>query len=100
MNRLGMSLAMLLLAYFSADAQWRWQNPLPTGNQLLSVHFIDSINGCAVGELGTILRTTDLGVTWSEQRSGTIAPLNAVHFTSSLEGWAVGDSGFIIHTSD
>jgi len=51
--------------------QWFWQNPLPQGNDLYSVHFINSNTGWMVGEVGTILRTTDGGSTWENQVSGS-----------------------------
>lgn len=35
--------------------------------RLLDVSFIDSSNGVAVGYQGTILRTTNAGVTWVNQ---------------------------------
>lgn len=41
--------------------EWFWQNPLPTGNQLLSVSFVDENTGTVVGLHGTILRTTNCG---------------------------------------
>jgi len=40
-------------------AQWFWQNPLPQGNDLNDVDFIDEFNGIAVGKSGTIIHTTD-----------------------------------------
>ena len=46
-------------------AQWFWQNPLPQGNNLSSVNFISATMGCAAGEAGTILLTTDGGTTWT-----------------------------------
>jgi hypothetical protein len=41
--------------------QWVWQNPLPQGNHLFAVSFVDANNGTAVGWSGTIVRTTDGG---------------------------------------
>jgi len=55
--------------------------------------------GFAVGFLGTILRSTDLGGTWSPQSSGTFADLFDVHFASDgLTGVAVGAFGTILRT--
>ena len=47
-------------------AGWSWQNPLPQGNWLHGVDFVDVNTGTAVGDGGTILRTTDGGDTWTE----------------------------------
>ena len=41
---------------FPINAQWFWQNPLPQGNDLYSVDFIDSNFGWIVGYYGTILK--------------------------------------------
>src|SRR6266849_268151 len=50
-----------------AQSGWFWQNPLPQGNPLMAVSFVDANTGTAVGEYGTILRTTDGGATWTLQ---------------------------------
>jgi len=49
---------------------WCQQNPIPTGNELRAVIFIDANIGVAVGDGGTILRTTDGGATWLVRPSG------------------------------
>jgi hypothetical protein len=36
----------------SAQSAWKWQNPLPQGNTLNSISFIDSQYGWAVAESG------------------------------------------------
>jgi photosystem II stability/assembly factor-like uncharacterized protein len=65
---------------------WQWGNPLPQGNTLRSMSFA-GINGYAAGDFGTLLRTTDGGVTWSGLLSGT--------FTNLAEVQAIdGDSLF------
>lgn len=43
------------------QAQWFWQNPLPTGNSLNDVSFSDPQHGFIVGDAGTILYTSDGG---------------------------------------
>jgi photosystem II stability/assembly factor-like uncharacterized protein len=54
-----------------ANAQWFWQNPLPLGNPLNGVSFADADTGTAVGDFGTIFRTTNGGTSWTSQSSGT-----------------------------
>ena len=65
-------------------AQWFWQNPLPQGNSLYSIFFINSDTGWAVGEAGTILRTTNHGITWISQQSGVQSELYSVYFLNTL----------------
>ena len=43
---------------------WLWGNPLPQGNTLRAMSFAGA-NGYAVGDFGTLLKTTDGGTTWS-----------------------------------
>ena len=66
---------------------------------MLGVSFTESDNGTAVGENGTILRTTDGGTTWNSQTSGTTVRLEGVSFTDSNNGTAVGDNGTILRTT-
>jgi len=79
---------------------WFWQNPLPQGNALNGVSFTDANTGTAVGEAGTIVRTTDGGETWVTQDSGTTSALNGVSFTDANTGTAVGQNGTILRTTD
>lgn len=68
-------------------------------NTFLGVDAIgDSI--WAVGSSGMIRRSTDKGLTWSTQSSGTTFTLYSIDMFSSLVGWAVGSSGVIRKTTD
>lgn len=65
-----------------------------------TIHFVDALNGYAVGGNGTFLRTTDGGLTWT---ASTIAPgssdLTALWFTSPLVGY-INNAGTISRTDD
>jgi hypothetical protein len=37
--------------------EWFWKNPLPQGNDITSIFFIDSSSGWMCGNAGTILKT-------------------------------------------
>jgi gliding motility-associated-like protein len=55
--------------------------------------------GWAVGESGTILKTTDGGLTWSTPLpSKTTIDLFAVQFIDATTGWAVGPDGLLKST--
>ncbi|UCH85246.1 MAG: T9SS type A sorting domain-containing protein [Candidatus Latescibacterota bacterium] len=71
-----------------------------TANELMGVSFTDALTGTAVGNLGTILRTTDGGASWSLQTSGTSARLFDVYFSDANTGTAVGSNGTILRTLD
>lgn len=103
------SFLLLVLALFSVqgtlaqEVNWIWENPLPQGNTLHTVYFVNTATGWAVGEAGTILHSLDGGATWSLQASGTALDLSDVHFVDMQHGWAIGASdfsGIILHTSD
>ena len=88
----GHPLISLLICPTTTRAQsgWYLQNPLPTAMDLSAVCFTDANTGTAVGESGTILRTTDGGTTWTSQSNGTTVRLNGVCFTDANTGTAVG----------
>jgi photosystem II stability/assembly factor-like uncharacterized protein len=71
-----------------------------TSNWLESVYFPSVNTGYAVGESGTIIKTTDGGLNWIIQTSGTINNLYSVFFTDMNTGYAVGDSGIILKTTN
>jgi hypothetical protein len=69
-----------------------------TTDTLLAVDFVDAENATAVGQLGTIIKTADGGVTWTRQESGTNQDLYDVIFSEAATGTAVGGFGTILRT--
>ena len=65
---------------------------------LLGVFFTDANNGIVVGRYGTILRTTDGGVTWTPEFSDTHSDLFGVFFSDADTGTVVGGEGTILRT--
>jgi photosystem II stability/assembly factor-like uncharacterized protein len=86
------TLSLFLLITQICFAQWYAQNSGTTKN-LNSVHFIDANTGWAVGESGTIIKTTNSGVTWLNQTSGTNHKLLDVQFKNINLGLAAGGTG-------
>ncbi|MDH7514699.1 MAG: YCF48-related protein [Bacteroidota bacterium] len=54
----------------------------------------------AVGDAGTIVKSSDGGWTWQVQNSGTQLPLYAVCAVDALRAWACGSGGVILRTTD
>jgi photosystem II stability/assembly factor-like uncharacterized protein len=77
---------------------WFWQNPLPQGNDLVSIEMLSSSIGWAVGRNGTIVHTKNSGESWVEHVSGTNSDLQSVYFTDISNGIAVGNYGTILIT--
>ncbi len=76
------------------------QEKMVVHDDLFSISFPTEKNGWATGRWGTILHTTDGGLSWARQESGTDITLVAIHFSDTKNGWAVGGKGTILHTSD
>jgi hypothetical protein len=77
--------------------EWHWRNPLPQGNALHNVVFVNGTY-VAVGELGTILISND-GTNWLRRESGVIEDLRDCaygggHYT------IVGDFGTVLTSLD
>ena len=73
--------SFLLLAFNLCFGQdWKWLNPIPTGNNLNNVKFLNADTGYAAGDYGTILKTTDGGNNWITQNSGTTNNLKSSLF--------------------
>ncbi len=57
---------------------------------LYAVHFVDSKEGWAVGDEGTIWHSIDGGRSWERQPTGLRASLRSLHFLNPYVGWVVG----------
>jgi photosystem II stability/assembly factor-like uncharacterized protein len=91
-----------LLRTTNGGATWT-RITIPASSTLTGLHFADALNGWVVGYDGTILRSTDGGLTWSPQPApnpGSPGFLDAVYFTDATTGWAVGGEGTILNTSN
>jgi photosystem II stability/assembly factor-like uncharacterized protein len=56
---------------------WLWGNPLPQGNTLRAMAFAGT-TGYAVGDFGTLLKTTDAGDNWTGLPAGTFSNLTEI----------------------
>jgi photosystem II stability/assembly factor-like uncharacterized protein len=79
---------------------WLWQYPKPQGNTLNDVFVFDSLKSIAVGDAGTIIKTSDGGVSWKVYHHvcNITNNLSHVFFVDDERGWAVG--GGLLATSD
>lgn len=98
-------LILLFSSIFSLNSSysqtnWFWQNPLPQGNELKEVRFFNQNTGMAVGTKGTIIKTTNSGLSWNIQTSNTFSDLYNLNFISIDKIIVCGNSGTILNTSD
>lgn len=84
----------------TGDGSWRWQNPLPQGNSLRGIS-CPATNLCyAVGDSGTILKTTDGGASWLGQSSGVSTSLASIECPSPAICYALSSYGKLLRTSN
>ena len=82
------------------NSGWCWQRPLPQGNVVLDYFYLNDLQGWAVGEAGTVLATSDGGVTWQAQHSGVELSLTKVMFANTQIGWIASTNGQLLKTVD
>ena len=97
--RTGIAIFLSSILLSTASAQW---STVPSGSSdnLLGIYLLDSGVAYAVGEGGTILKSTDAGTTWGALVSGTTRALYDLYFFDDSQGLAVGDNGLILRTTD
>ena len=98
-NALLIFLAFILFSKLGFS-QWTNQNPVPDGNDLWSTFLIDDNTGWIVGSDGFIKKTTNAGIDWIRQNSGTNLTLKSVQFIDEKTGWICGEEGLILKTTD
>jgi photosystem II stability/assembly factor-like uncharacterized protein len=75
------------------------RDSMPVGPAYRHVDFGNSNTGCAVGDSGNIIRTTNSGANWAAASSGTTQNLRCVAFPTANTGFAVGAAGTVVKTS-
>ncbi|MFH1842223.1 MAG: YCF48-related protein [bacterium] len=89
----------VILKVIATGASWSLV-PGGGGRLLHDVHFADANTAYMVGDLGTIIKTSDGGESLVSLVSGTEANLLGVHFTHPDTGVVVGFFGTILRTTD
>jgi len=72
------------------------QYPKPQGNTLNNILVFSTDTAIAVGDLGTVIRTTDGGRNWDVQHhaGGTSIDLHGIHFVDKANGGVGGIEGY------
>jgi photosystem II stability/assembly factor-like uncharacterized protein len=90
--------------YRTTDGGTTWTPLNITGARWLSLDFVDSNQGWAIGVNSTVARrTTDGGTTWQPMTLPDIgfpASFGKVDFINQNDGWIVGWDGYVVHTTD
>ncbi len=93
-------LIFIFITHHSNAQVWTPVTGLPISVDFKTVKFIDVSTGWAAGDNGNILKTTDGGINWSVQTSGTNNTIRSIFFIDASNGWACGDMGTIISTNN
>jgi photosystem II stability/assembly factor-like uncharacterized protein len=96
---LHLALSVVFCSSLTVFGQWSAATS-GTTNNLNGGYLLDSGVGFVVGDAGTILKTTDAGMTWSPLTSGTMNALYDVYFFDATQGVVVGEQGLILRTTD
>lgn len=99
-------ISLLIFTFRPTYSQgWQWQNPLPFGDPITQVFFVDKQYGWMTPKNRTLLRTTDGGENWEILPVGIF--FEDIHFITALEGWGIGreeivpeNRNNIYHTKD
>jgi len=81
-------------------SQWFWQNPLPNGTTINCVKFVNNSTGWIFGEMGSIMKTTNLGTNWVNQNSGTTNNIVSACFYDVNTGWALTENSQLLRTTN
>ena len=79
---------------------WYGQSVGSGESSLYAVFFPNPDTGIAVGYHGIIKKTTNAGLSWDDQVSGTTNNLLSVYFNDANNGYAVGSQGTILKTTN
>lgn len=90
----------ILLLHFTAAFGQDTSQIGTSSVKLKGVWFTDEKTGYAVGNIGSILKTTDGGVFWNALKSVTPNSLYAISFSDKNNGIACGANGTILKTTD
>ena len=79
---------------------WQWQNPLPQGNPISSLQYLNKdVVWASVSGGGTLLKSTDGGETWEIFVLPESFHVNNVFFINDDVGWACGEN-YVFGTTD
>lgn len=103
MKKIFTVLSLLVISGFmnAQTFNWEWQNPKPHGNDVNDIKYFGSNTVIAVGNAGTLQRSTDGGSKWSIIKADTsYRDINSVYFLDNNKGFLCGTAGLLMKTTD
>ncbi len=84
----------------TTDGGQNWSSYYTSNEHLYDLFFVNDSTGWVVGRYGSIFKTSNSGLTWTERNIGVSYFLSSVYFTSKDIGWVSSFSGLISKTTD
>ncbi|GAB1444039.1 hypothetical protein MASR2M39_28840 [Ignavibacteriales bacterium] len=75
-------------------------SPTPTANIFTDVLVIDKTTAFAAATLGTVLKTTDAGLTWQTLKTGEDIWYNSISVVGNDHIWVTGPNEFLVSSHD
>ena len=102
MKKLYFFLVIFCLILFNTFAQnkEKLKSDIIIDSPLNGVCFVSLTDGWAVGNDGIIIHTTDGGINWNLQESGTNKTIEDITFIDEQTGFAVGSSDIVLKTTN
>lgn len=79
---------------------WKWLNPSPQGNTIYDIDFINDDLGFSVGAFGTVIKTVDGGVTWTQMNTNFNTNIHSLDFVDEMTGYIGGNGQMFKRTQD
>ena len=88
--------SLLVLFFLTSNIRSGWREvPPPTTKSLSKLSFLDSLRGWVAGFDGTILRTTNGGLSWQAQNAGVTNHVHDIFMLNERLGWALAFQNYL-----
>lgn len=95
-----LSVSISLLTVTRSYSQWIAAYPYTTPNLVWNTKFVNASTGYAAGNNGTIIKTTDSGLSWLPLASGTTEDLYFIFIQNENSVFISGSSGKLIKSTN
>jgi photosystem II stability/assembly factor-like uncharacterized protein len=80
-----------------SQSGWIWQNPLPQGNNMTDLQFVNSTTAYAMC-FNSVMKSTNAGSNWSIYYTNHSQNNTSLQFINETTGYIVSDSGIVLKT--
>ncbi|NOS83818.1 MAG: hypothetical protein HOP31_01660, partial [Ignavibacteria bacterium] len=80
-----------------SQSGWIWQNPLPQGNNMSNLQFVNSTTAYAMC-FNSVMKSTNTGSNWSIYYTNHSQNNTSLQFINETTGFIVSDSGIVLKT--